>query len=59
MVPMIITIDDELLKEIRREAFTSGVTVETLINLLVKLGLDIFTGRMTVEVKDDELKGDK
>lgn len=59
MVPMIITIDDELLKEIRREAFTSGVTVETLINLLVKLGLDIFTGRMTVEVKDDEPKGDK
>lgn len=59
MVPMIITIDDELLKEIRREAFTSGVTVETLINLLVKLGLDIFTGRMTVEVKDDEPEGDK
>lgn len=59
MVPMIITIDDELLKEIRREAFTSGVTVETLINLLVKLGLDIFTGRMTVEVKDDEPEGGK
>ncbi len=59
MVPMIITIDDELLKEIRREAFVSGVTVEKLINLLVKLGLDIFTGRMTVEVKDDEPEGDK
>ena len=56
---MIITIDDELLKEIRREAFVSGVTVEKLINLLVKLGLDIFTGRMTVEVKDDEPEGDK
>lgn len=59
MVPMIITIDDELLKEIRREAFVNGIAAEKLINLLIKLGLDIFTGRMTVEVKDDEPEGDE
>ena len=59
MIPMIITVEEEMLKEIRREAFVNGIEAEKLINLLIKLGLDIFTGRMTVEVKDDEPEGDE
>lgn len=48
MISMIITLSEEALKEIRKEAFINNVSVSRLIELLLGLGLDVFTGRVAI-----------
>ncbi len=57
-----IYLPDNIMKEIRKEAFERSLTVTQLLPVLVKLGLDVYTGKVevisTVEPSDDWLDDD-
>lgn len=62
MTKITIYLPDNIMKEIRKEAFERSLTVTQLLPVLVKLGLDVYTGKVevisTVEPNDDWLDDD-
>lgn len=62
MTKITIYLPDNIMKEIRKEAFERSLTVTQLLPVLVKLGLDVYTGKVevisTVEPSDDWLDDD-
>lgn len=62
MTKTTIYLPDNIMKEIRKEAFERTLTVTQLLPVLVKLGLDVYTGKVevisTVEPGDDWLDDD-
>ena len=50
------------MKEVRKEAFTRSMNVSQLLPVLVKLGLDVYTGKVgiisNVEPNDDWVDDD-
>ena len=62
MTKTTIYLPDNIMKEKRKEAFERTLTVTQLLPVLVKLGLDVYTGKVevisTVEPGDDWLDDD-
>ena len=62
MTTITISLPENIMKEVRKEAFTRSMNVGQLLPVLVKLGLDVYTGKVgiisNVEPNDDWVDDD-
>ena len=57
MTKITISLPENIMKEVRKEAFARSMNVSQLLPVLVKLGLDVYSGKVAiisnVEPSDD------